>query len=267
MKIDFKIGTSGYSYDDWNTVFYPQQWPKSERLSYYSRYFDTVEINATYYRVPPRRVFEGMVSKTGPQFEFIVKAHQDTTHMRHKDTKALQELKESIKPLIQAERLNGILAQFPYSFHNNEKNRAYLRRIKEGLEYIPLFVEFRNDSWLKPQIYDLLSYHDIGYVNVDEPPLRGLLPPQHIVTTNTAYIRFHGRNENQWWRGKGSDRYDYEYREQELIEWLNHLSEIMKKTHKSYFFFNNHPRGQAVKNARQMMRILEKQFQFSFDQK
>ena len=96
-------------------------------------------------------------------------------------------------------------------------------------------------------------------MNVDEPELKGLLPKQDIVTTDTGYIRLHGRNEKDWWDGTGSDRYNYEYNEEQLKEWLTNISNILKKTYKTYIFFNNHPNGQAVRNARQMVQILNDQ--------
>jgi uncharacterized protein YecE (DUF72 family) len=92
---------------------------------------------------------------------------------------------------------------------------------------------------------------------VDEPHLAGLLPMQDIVTTGTGYIRMHGRNSADWWQGKGSARYNYEYQENELNEWLTNISNILRKTFKTYIFFNNHPNGQAVKNAKQMIELLK----------
>ena len=99
--------------------------------------------------------------------------------------------------------------------------------------------------------------NDIGYVNVDQPDLKGLLPPQDIVTSDSGYLRLHGRNKEDWWQGKGSARYDYEYTEEELKEWLTNISNILRKTYKTYIFFNNHPNGQAIKNAKQMIEILK----------
>ena len=130
------------------------------------------------------------------------------------------------------------------------KTRAYV-------DEVPLFVEFRNESWNKEAIYGFLKINNISYVNVDEPDLKGLLPAQNIVTTDTGYIRFHGRNKKDWWEGKGSARYTYEYSNDELQEWLIRVSDILKKSYKSYIFFNNHPKGNAPKNALAFEQMLQ----------
>ena len=171
------------------------------------------------------------------------------SHRRKQNELAVSNLIESVKPIIESNKLGGFLAQFPYSFHNNEKNRKYLLETKEYVRDIPLFVEFRNDSWVKNAIADFLKTNEIGYVNVDEPQLKGLIPEQNILTTNSGYVRFHGRNSQKWWNGVGPERYEYDYSNEELEAWLIHVSEILKKSYKTYVFFNNHPKGKAPANA------------------
>jgi uncharacterized protein YecE (DUF72 family) len=251
------IGTSGYHYDDWREVFYPSGLPANKMLEFYTQHFEVVEINATYYTIPHYKTFEKLAERTPTDFQFIVKVNQETTHRRKENESSLHKLSESVKPLIDAGKFNGYLAQFPYSFKNNEFNRKYLIDTKKLLKTAQLFAEFRNFTWNKPQIAPFLESNDIGYVNVDEPPLQGLLPKQEIVTNKIGYLRFHGRNEDKWWDGKGSERYDYEYPEEQLNEWLTNISNILRKTFKTYVFFNNHPTGKAVKNAKQMIEILK----------
>jgi uncharacterized protein YecE (DUF72 family) len=251
------LGTSGYSYEDWRAVFYPSDLPSNQMLDYYTNHFNTVEINATYYAIPNYKTFTRMAEKTPDNFHFIVKTHQETTHRRQENESSLLHLTESIQPLIDTGKFFGFLAQFPYSFKNSEQNRKYLIQTRKALGENALFVEFRNFTWLKPQLAAFLSNNDIGYVNVDEPPLKGLLPAQDIVTNKIGYIRLHGRNKGDWWDGKGSARYDYEYEDEELKEWLTNISTILKKTFKTYIFFNNHPGGKAVKNAKEMIEILK----------
>lgn len=259
LKAEIKIGTSGYSYDDWRIHFYPSQISKNQMLNFYSKYFNTVEINSSYYHIPSSNTFERIVIKTPANFEFIVKVNQETTHRRKENEQAITKLKESLKPMIESGKLKGLLAQFPYSFKNNERSRKYLYQTKKMIGDIPMFVEFRNYTWLNEHLHMFLKENNIGYVNVDEPALKGLLPKQDIVTTDKAYIRFHGRNEKDWWDGQGSTRYDYEYNENELKEWLTNISNILRKTYKTYIFFNNHPNGQAIRNAQQMIDILNDQ--------
>jgi len=256
-KRSVKIGTSGYSYDDWRGIFYPRDLPKGDMLPFYAQHFDAVEINSTYYRIPHRAVFYHLGQKTPDQFEFIVKMNQATTHVRDDDYSAVSQIIESIRPLDEMGKFCGFLAQFPYSFKNTPTNRDYLRRVKEHVKEYPLFVEFRNWSWNRPEIFEFLLENDIGYVNVDQPRLRGLLPPQDVVTTKLGYVRFHGRNQKNWWDGTNETRYNYLYRQEELEEWLIRLSRIMGKTYKTYIFFNNHPQGKAIKNARMLKKLLE----------
>ena len=258
-SFEVKIGTSGFSYDDWRGAFYPQEISRADMLEYYCQYFPTVEINATYYTIPHYKTFDRLVQKTPHDFEFIVKTHQETTHRRQDNEASLNQLLKAVAPLITSGKLKGFLAQFPYSFKNNEENRLYLAKTKDIIGEFPLFVEFRNYSWNNEQIISFLKSNTIGYVNIDEPSLNGLLPPQEYVSSHAGYIRFHGRNGKDWWDGKGSARYNYEYSEEELRQWLTRIGTILRKTYKSYIFFNNHPQGKAVKNAQQIMEIIKKE--------
>ena len=108
------IGTSGYSYEDWREVFYPKELPKNKMLEFYTQHFNTVEINATYYTIPNYSVFERLVNKTPPDFEFIVKVNKETTHVRKENQKAISDLIRSMQPLIESGKFKGLLAQFPY---------------------------------------------------------------------------------------------------------------------------------------------------------
>jgi len=240
-------------------VFYPPELPDFQMLEFYAQHFKTVEINATYYQILPQSSFRRMAESTPPEFEFIVKTHRETTHVRRESQSAMKQLQEALKPLQEAGKFRGLLAQFPYSFKNSEAGRRHLLETKKLCGDIPLFAEFRHSSWAKPQVESFLRDHGIGYVNVDEPCLPNLLPPQDITTADTGYIRFHGRNEKNWWDGQGSARYNYKYSEDELREWLTNISHVLRKTYKTYIFFNNHPNGQAVKNAQQMLEILQKE--------
>jgi len=255
--VDVKIGTSGYSYEDWREVFYPRGLPKGDMLDFYSRTFDCVEVNSTYYAVPRPSVFYRMNEKTPEKFEFIVKVHRTTTHDRAPADDTLVQLLEAVKPLSESGKFSGFLAQFPYSFKNTPANREYLRRIREVLRDNPLFVEFRNWTWVRDETYSFLKENHINYVNVDEPPLRGLIKPQDRVTGEMGYVRFHGRNTVDWWKGTNQTRYNYLYSRQELDEWMIGLSRILFKAYKSYIFFNNHPQGKAVQNALMLKEIIE----------
>lgn len=258
--MDYLIGTCGYSFEDWRGVFYPVDLPRGKMLDYYARHFNTVEINSTYYRIPHQSVFYHFARKTPENFEFIVKAHQETTHNRQNNEDAMRQLIEALQPLKQTDKLSGILAQFPYSFKNTPENRDYLLHTRQLSGDYPLFVEFRNWTWNRAEVFSFLKENDIGYVNVDQPQLKGLLPPQEVVTTRMGYIRFHGRNQLHWWKGTNETRYDYLYSRNELEEWMIRIAHILKKSYKAYIFFNNHPQGKAIQNARLLKEMIEGRF-------
>jgi uncharacterized protein YecE (DUF72 family) len=254
--MEIRIGTSGYSFEDWRGQFYPAQIAKGKMLDHYQAYFNTVEINSTYYRIPHPAVMYNIVKKTNPEFDFIIKANQNLTHQRKYVEEPTKEFLEAIKPVVERNQLKGILAQFPWSFKYSTRNLEYLSTCRRLLKPHRLFIEFRHDSWMRKDTYNLMKENEINYVSVDGPRLRGLLPPELITTGDTAYIRLHGRNAEQWWGG-GNLRYDYLYNDSELQEWKDKLERIKSETRKAFLFFNNCHLGQAVKNARQMMRMLD----------
>lgn len=250
-----RLGLSGYSYDDWTGVFYPKGLAKSDYLRYYASRFRTVELNATYYRIPPVRTFESMAARTPPGFVFIVKANQDMTHARSRERSLYRGYLEAIQPLRDAGKFDGTLLQFPFGFRNDARNRGHLAFLREQLPGMRLWAEFRHESWDRDPVLDYLRRLDVGYCAVDEPALPGLLPPRPAVTSDAGYIRFHGRNAATWWGG-GHERYDWEYTVDELSEWLDRIREIATAADRTYLFFNNCYMGRAVNSARLLGRLL-----------
>ncbi len=254
------IGTSGYSYEDWVGVFYPENTAKGDMLNLYARQFNTVEINSSYYRIMPAAAFCRIGEKVPADFKFTVKANQAMTHTRVENETLYRELNASLKPLLETNKLGCILAQFPYSFHYNSTNLDYLSYLKEKMRELPLIVEFRNNCWIKDSVFDFLKKNDIGFCAVDQPPLKGLIPPLATATSQLGYIRFHGRNKKKWWQHEQAyQRYDYLYSEEELQEWVPRIKQIAGKTTDQYIFMNNHYRGKAAKNALMLMKLLRQQ--------
>lgn len=252
------IGTSGFSYKDWKGPFYPGQLPDRDMLAYYAVSFAAVEINSTYYALPRPENMEAMARKADGQLEFVVKAHRDMTHSREKVEEALPLFKKGLKPFQDRRVLGAVLLQFPYSFEHNARNRDYLAMLKDRLDAVPVVAEFRNRWWVTDRTFEFLRSRGIGYCCVDEPQLRGLPPPTAVATSPTGYIRFHGRNKEKWWNHENSrDRYDYEYTEEELKEWLPKIRGLLGLVLKLYIFFNNHPGGQAVRNAKTMHSLIQ----------
>lgn len=249
------IGTSGYSFDDWGGTFYPRGTKPGERLNYYATRFRAVEVNSTYYRLPSPTVMAQMERKTPPGFRFIVKMHQDVTHKRSADDAHYRSFLDVIRPIEDAGKFRGVLAQFPWSFRCTRGAVRHLEGIREQMGDRPVFVEFRHDSWVREGTFEFLQKTGLGFCVVDEPRLPGLFPPIVRETNGTGYVRFHGRNEQNWWGGEG-DRYDYDYSDAELLTWVDSITDLGSRTTDAYLFFNNCHAGRAARNARRMSELL-----------
>lgn len=254
--MEIRIGTSGYSFEDWRGSFYPPGVQKGKMLDFYQEHFNTVEVNSTYYRIPHPAVLVNMAKKTKPNFEFVVKANQNLTHERKEIEAPAAAFRDAVRPLAERGQLKGIMAQFPWSFKYSPAHLTYVGTCRELMRPYPFYVEFRNDSWLRAETMEAMRKQEIGFVSVDGPRLAGLLPPELVVTGPTAYVRLHGRNADHWWGG-GAQRYDYLYKETELHEWKERIERLKGEVNKAFIFFNNCHLGQAVKNARDLARMFD----------
>ena len=264
------VGTSGYSFADWVGPFYPPGTRPGDFLAHYARHFPAVEVNATYYRVPPPAAMAAMERKTPPGFRFMVKVNQAMTHERLLDPALVRSFRAAIAPLKDAGKFDGLLAQFPWGFRRSEANETHLSRLRGSLGDDPLFVEFRHDSWAGAEVAARLRAAGLGFCAVDEPALEGLMPPVTHVTAADAYVRFHGRNARNWWGGAShgaargtadapratGDRYDYDYAADELREWVEKVRDLANQARRAYLFFNNCHAGQAARSARLMQQLL-----------
>jgi len=250
-----RIGTSGFSYDDWVGPFYPEGLPARAQLAFYAREFSTVEINTTYYRVPDMRLVQGWAEKTPADFLFAVKAYQGLTHERERPDCA--PFVAALQPLAATDKLACVLAQFPYSFHPTPDNRAYLGWLRDGLGDLPAVIELRHADWVTPATFELLRSLGLGFCCVDEPRLRGLPPPVAAATGPVAYVRFHGRNAAKWYNhDQAWERYNYTYTAAELQEWAPQIRTLDAAAPLTLVYFNNHYVGQAVKGARDLGQLL-----------
>lgn len=264
MTDNIYIGTSGFSYDDWKEIFYPDKMNRKEFLEYYSKYFSTIEINFTYYQMPFTRTIEALLRKSDNRLKFVVKAHQSLTHERIEDEKVYSEFQEALIPLEEAKALTCILAQFPFSYKRNPQSLNFLGRFIERMDKYPLVVEFRHASWVNDDILAFLTEKDVGFCCVDEPKLPGLVPKVLVNTNKIGYLRFHGRNKETWWNySDQSERYDYLYHRREIGDWARRLREFKDQVDELYVFFNNHPRAQAVKNAFMLKQYFGEEIDYS----
>jgi uncharacterized protein YecE (DUF72 family) len=244
LGLSLLIGTSGWSYDDWVGPFYSK---KTGKFTQYSNIFSTTEINSTFYSYPSTGLILGLLRNSPPGFVFSAKLPKLITHDKWlrlgdgvlDDTYRFLEL---MQPL--AEKLGPILIQLRPKFNYDdhfENLEAYFEVIPRNYEWA---VEFRNHSWLRNETFELLSKFNVAYTVVDEP----LIPSEIHITADFSYIRWHGHGENLW--------YDYQYSGEQLDEWKPRVIEIVGKTRRTYGYFNNHFRANAVKNAVEMLNRL-----------
>jgi len=238
------IGTSGWYYDEWVGPFYDR---KRGMFTRYSQVFRTTEINSTFYRYPSPRTVRGWYRTAPPGFIFAAKLPQVITHDKwlrleedvEDDTERFLDL---MRPM--AEKLGPLLIQlrpkFNYDDHAETLER-YLETLPGNYEWA---VEFRHRSWMRPETWRMLGRHGVAYVIVDEP----LLPPEVKVTADFAYIRWHGRGHRPW--------YNYDYKPEELEEWVPRVREASGRVERVYGYFNNHFSANAVKNAVEMLAML-----------
>jgi len=253
-KIELLIGTSGYSFPDWVGPFYPPDTPKGKMLDFYSKSFSTVEVNSTYYRIMHPKVSWNMVNKTHDDFQFIVKLHSSMTHSRDASPVQWDQYSRMLEPFTDKKKLKGLLAQFPYSFKPSESSVCYVEELNRKTGEVPLAVEFRYDEWYRRDILERLKDSGMGLVSVDLPRLPHLPPPVSIGGKPFGYVRFHGRNTREWWKG-GPLRYDYTYSDEELRAWIPAINRLGAESGKMFVMFNNCHFGQAVQNAIRMKEL------------
>jgi uncharacterized protein YecE (DUF72 family) len=231
-----RIGCSGWNYKHWrNGVFYPPRLPASRWLDHYARHFDTVEVNATFYRLPTTKAVQSWVDGTPPGFLLAVKMSRYVTHIRR-----LRGLEESldlfydrIAPLAGSPKLGPVLWQLPESFRrDDERLAAALSALPPGQHA----WEFRHESWFRDEVYDLLRRHGAALVVGDHPrrPFQ-----THELTASWTFVRFHHGH-----RGR-----DGNYSERELDEWAKRIAVWRDGGADVYAYFNNDWRGFAVRNA------------------
>lgn len=252
-----RLGLSGWSYDDWIGPVYPVDLPRRDWLPFIAEQVDTLEINVTYYRVPPLRTVEGWLDRTPEDFTFAVKANRSLTHERKAPD--FQGFVDGIRPLIEGGKLACVLAQFPYSFGASDEHRAYLEQVRDGLGELPVVVEFRNRDWLTETTFTKLTDMGMGFCAVDEPQFKSLMPPVVRATGPVGYVRFHGRNYDKWWQhDEAWERYDYTYQESELQEWVTRLRGLDSQTEVTLAYANNHYRGQSLQAIDLLRNLLAK---------
>jgi len=244
---DLLIGTSGWSYNEWAGVFYPSS--SVNKLSYYSKIYQTAEVDSSFYAYPSKGLVLGWARYTPENFVFSVKLPQLLTHEKKLDLgkgveSDLIRFLSLLKPLMTTSKLGPVLIQLPpsYSYQSDyDKLKAFLMMAPEDVKFA---VEFRHPSWLREDVWSFLRGRNVANVIVDEP----LLPPDTVITADFAFIRWHGRGMRPW--------YNYRYSEKELDGWVPKVREVTSRVKKTFGYFNNHFKGFAVENSLKMMEKL-----------
>jgi uncharacterized protein YecE (DUF72 family) len=237
------VGTSGWSYDDWAGAFYPEGLPRSRWFEHYVTRFPTVEVNATFYRLPSEAMVRRWRELAPPGFRFVVKGSRVITHLRR-----LEGCEEELGRFLERVRglgpsLRVILWQLPPSLHLDvprlERFLALLHREATDVRHA---VEFRHPSWLVAGAFAALRAHGAAHVAVSSTRM----PCDLTVTADLVYARFHGL-------GGG---YAHDYSAEELAPWVAFLREAHARGLEGYAFFNNDARARAPKNAAELIRAL-----------
>lgn len=253
-----RFGVAGWDYTDWWGPVYPAD-RKGKRsfdpLAYLARYFDTIEINSTFYRPPAERSAASWARRVAenPGFRFTAKLYRRFTHERDRawTVPEVDDVRRGMSPLAEAGRLGCLLVQFPWSFKRDAAGREWLGDLVAVFAEFPLAIEVRHSSWNVPEFYETLRERGIAAVNIDQPVFRHSIKPGAEVTGPIGYVRLHGRNYENWFRdnAESHERYDYLYTKEELEAWLERIHEVARQAHDTYVITNNHYRGQAPTNA------------------
>ena len=268
------IGTAGWSYKDWEGIVYPADEKKRQSLvSYMARYFDTLEINNSFYRPIAPNVGKSWAraAQVNPDFLFTAKLYKAFTHA---PGAALQPTsastiactdederltKAGLDVLAEAGKLGAVLIQFPISFKNTTENCAYLDHLIDRFQAYPLVVEVRHDSWNHPETLRNFAEKSVAFCNIDQPLLGRAIRATAHVTAPVGYIRLHGRNYQQWFEHeKSSDRYNYLYSTKELLGWKDKIERVAEKAERTFVVTNNHFKGKAAANALELKSMLKR---------
>jgi uncharacterized protein YecE (DUF72 family) len=237
-----RVGCSGWNYRDWRGVLYPPGCPTKRWLERYASHFDTVEVNATFYRLPSRQAVAHWVSQTPPGFCFALKASRYLTHVRRliDVEQGIATLEERIAPLREAGRLGPVLWQLPENFHrDDDRLEGLLQALPEGRHAI----EFRHESWFADDVLAALREHDVALVLGDHPQR----PFQtHEATASWRYVRFHYGS-----RGRRGN-----YSQSELQQWAKRIARWSQEG-ELFAYFNNDWEAFAPRNATYLRKRIE----------
>ncbi|MGB8116323.1 MAG: DUF72 domain-containing protein [Candidatus Sulfotelmatobacter sp.] len=269
-----RIGTAGWSYKDWEGIFYPpgMRGRREHPLEYLARFFDTTEINTSFYgplKPELAKLWCRKVAAVNQNFLFTAKLYRAFTHspiavmeptsaatIRPTDEDE-RRTREGLDAIANEGLLGALLIQFPVSFKNTSLNREYIERLlRQFIEY-PRVVEVRHSSWNDAATLGAFAQENVGFCNIDQPLLGRSLRPTEHVTSTIGYIRLHGRNYEQWFDSDNrNDRYNYLYSHGELAGWKDRIVNVAEKAQATYVITNNHFESKAGVNALELKAMI-----------
>jgi uncharacterized protein YecE (DUF72 family) len=260
-----RFGPAGWDYPDWRGAVYPRPAPRGfDPLAYLARWFDTVEINSTFYRPQRPEVARGWCQRVAarPRFLFTAKLWRRFTHEREAyGAEEVKAARGALDAMAGERRLGAVLLQFPWSFRRAAASEEWLRDLFRALAGLPLVLEVRHASWNVPETYAELTERGVGFVNLDQPQFRDSIRPSAVATAPVGYVRVHGRNYRDWFREDASRdaRYDYLYTADELRPWAERIEALAAEpdVEDVYVVTNNHFAGKAVANATMLHAMVE----------
>ena len=240
------VGTSGWTYTRWKGIFYPEDLPSRHYLEFYSRKFDSTEVNYSFYHLPRPSTYDKWVGQVPEEFLFAVKASRFITHV-----KRLAGVDDAWRTFVENARtlrghLGPILLQLPPSFRCDRTKLAAFLKIthasSQNLRALRLTVEFRHESWFTEEIYAVLRCHNVACCIADSPGY----PRRDVATANFVCQRFHGRTH----------LFASKYTKGELTEEAKRIREHLREGRDVFAYFNNDAKGHAVENARTLRQLV-----------
>jgi uncharacterized protein YecE (DUF72 family) len=230
---EYYVGCSGWHYDHWRGLYYPEELPKSKWLQFYAQQFTTVELNNSFYRLPSEKAFTAWRESTSDNFIFAVKVSRFITHI-----KRLKNLGSAVENFLSRaclleKKLGPLLYQLPPNMKRNDEVLGnFLSSLPQKYQHV---FEFRHESWLDDSVFHILRQYNVGLCVFDMP---GFTCPL-VATSNFAYIRFHG----------SGSLYSSCYSDEELSQWARRIAHFGQDIKAIYIYFNNDAEAFAVRNA------------------
>ncbi len=254
------VGLGGWEFGAFDKIFYPPKIKKGfHKLEHYSRLFDNVEINATFYSTAfapehSRRWLENVAANKN--FIFTVKLFRGFTHTFNATNDDVRSVRNLLEPLAEAGKLGGLVMQFPHSFINTPEHRKYLQQFSRVFYPYRMFIEVRHASWNSRLVYDLLQESGLHLVNVDLPPMGEYMPFTAEASNGAAYFRMMGRNKSFPGHPELGDRSNYFYTKKDLDNLYSRLKNVQPAADVTFVAFHNVV-DSALVNALQLQHRLD----------